>query len=103
MGVTQQTINTWISDIRVRQKASRDTIIIRLSRLGWTHDEIVKVVGMSRGRITQIINNTNFGKINNLLSQGHDMEYIARHYNMDQPENQSISFPDSRPPEFLQV
>ena len=58
---------------------------------------------MTQGRIAQIVNNTNFGKINNLLSHGHDVEYIARHYNMDQPENQSISFPDSRPPEFLQV
>jgi len=40
---------------------------------------------MSRGRITQIVNNANFGEINNLLSQGRDMEYIARHYNMDLP------------------
>jgi len=40
---------------------------------------------MSRGRVTQIVNNANFGKINNLLSQGHDMDYIARHYNMDLP------------------
>ena len=103
MGVTQQTINTWISDIRVRQKASRDTIIIRLSRLGWTQEQIAEVVGVSRNRASEIVGNTNFGKINNLLSHGHDMEYIARHYNMDQPENQSISFPDSRPPEFLQV
>ena len=41
------------------------------------------LVGMSRGRITQIINNTNFGKINNLLSQGRDMSYIAGHYQVD--------------------
>ena len=38
---------------------------------------------MSRGRITQIVNNTNFGEINNLLSQGRDMNYIAGHYQMD--------------------
>ena len=31
---------------------------------------------MSRGRVTQIINNTNFGEINNLLTQGRDMDYI---------------------------
>ena len=85
LGVTQQTVHIWISDIRARQKASRDTIIIRLSRLGWTQDEIGKMVGMTRGRITQIVNITNFGKINNLLSLGHDMNYIARHYNMDLP------------------
>jgi hypothetical protein len=30
-----------------------------------------------------IVNNTNFSEINNLLSHGHDMDYIARHYHMD--------------------
>jgi hypothetical protein len=33
--------------------------------------------------VAQIINNTIFGKINNLLAQGRDMEYIAGHYNME--------------------
>ena len=47
LGVIRQTVNTWISDIRARQRADRDVIIIRLSRLGWTQDEIGKVVGMS--------------------------------------------------------
>ena len=32
LGVTHQTVNIWISDIRARQKASRDTVILRLSR-----------------------------------------------------------------------
>jgi len=36
----------------------------------------VEVVGISQGRVAQIINNTNFGKINNLLTQGRDMDYI---------------------------
>ncbi|MEA3417290.1 MAG: MerR family transcriptional regulator, partial [Thermodesulfobacteriota bacterium] len=83
LGVIRQTVNTWISDIRARQRADRDIIIIRLSRLGWTQDEIGKMVGMTRGRITQIVNNANFGEINNLLAQGRNMEYIARHFNMD--------------------
>ncbi len=34
-------------------------------------------------RVSEIIGNTNFGNIDNLLSQGHDMKYIARHYNID--------------------
>ena len=38
---------------------------------------------MSRGRISEIIGNTNFGKIDNLLSQGRDMSYIAGHYQVD--------------------
>ena len=85
LGVTQQTVNTWISDIRARQKASRNTVILRLSRLGWRQEKISEAVGLSRNRVSEIIGNTIFGNIDNLLSQGHDMDYIARHYNMDLP------------------
>jgi len=35
LGVSQQTVNAWITDIRARQKTNRDSIIIRLSRLEW--------------------------------------------------------------------
>jgi len=83
LGVTRQTVNTWISDIRARQKASRNTVILRLSRLGWPQEKISETVGIKQQRISQITNNANFGNIGNLLSQGRDMEYIARHYNMD--------------------
>ena len=83
LGVIQQTVNAWISDIRARQRAGREIIIIRLNRLGWTQEQIAEVVGISQGRVAQIINNTNFGEINNLLTQGREMDYIARHYNMD--------------------
>jgi len=38
---------------------------------------------MTQGRVAQIINNANFCEINNLLFQGHDMKYIARHFHMD--------------------
>ncbi len=83
LGITRQAVNTWISDIRARQKAGRNIIIMRLSRLGWTHEQISGITGLTHGRITQIVNNANFCEINNLLSQGRDMEYIARHYHMD--------------------
>ena len=83
LGVIQQTVNTWISDIRARQKASRNTTIIRLSRLGWSQEKIAEAVGLSRNRASEIVGNTNFSEIDTLLSQGHDMDYIARHYNMD--------------------
>ncbi len=55
-------------------------VITRLSRLDWAQELIAHVVGTSQGRVAQIINNTNFGKINNLLSRGRDMSYIAGHY-----------------------
>jgi len=83
LGVIRQTVNTWISDIRARQRANRDIIIIRLSRLGWTQEKISEAVEMSQGRVAQIINNANFGEINNLLCHGRDMDYIATHYHMD--------------------
>jgi len=60
LGVIQQTINSWISNIRARHRASKK-------------------------RASEISGNTNFGNIDNLLCQGRDMEYIARHYKMDLP------------------
>jgi len=83
LGVIQQTVNTWISDIRARQKAGRNTVVLRLSRLGWPQEKISEIVGINQQRISQITNNTNFSEIGNLLSQGHDMDYIARHCHMD--------------------
>jgi len=68
-----------------RRKASRNSTITRLSCLGWSQEKIAEVVGLSRNRASEIVSNTNFGEINNLLSQGHDMEYVARHYYMDLP------------------
>ena len=91
LGVIQQTVNSWISDSRARQRANRNIIIIRLNRLacppsfwrGWSQEKISEAVGLSQNRVSEIIGNTNFGNIDNLLSQGHDMDYIAKHYHMD--------------------
>jgi hypothetical protein len=41
---SQQTINTWITDIRARQKINRNNTIIRLSRLGWTQEKQDKAI-----------------------------------------------------------
>ena len=91
LGVIQQTINSWISDIRARQRANRN-IIIRSKRLAcppsfwracppffrrsWTQEQIAEVVGLSQNRISEIVGNANFGNIDTLLSQGHDMDYM---------------------------
>jgi len=50
---------------------------------GWTQEQIGAVVGISQSTVTQIINNTSFGKINILLTQGRERDCIARHYHMD--------------------
>jgi len=60
----------------------RNIVIIRLTRLGWPQVKIAQVVGTTQAKIAQIINNTNFGKIYNLPSQGRDMDYIAKHYHL---------------------
>jgi len=81
-GVAQPTINSWISDIRARQKATRDSKIYRLSLLGWTQDEIAEAMGMTQPRVLQIINNIRYDNIYNLV-ETHDTEYAADYYKID--------------------
>jgi len=38
---------------------------------------------LSQNRISEIIGNTSFSNIDNLLTQGQNMEYITAHYQMD--------------------
>ena len=54
-----------------------------LESLGWTQEKIAGLVEMTRQRVQQIANNTNFGKICNLLAEGRDMTYVADHYHLD--------------------
>lgn len=83
--VSRQTINNWISDIRTRQKGSRDGLIIRLSKLGWTQEEIAEKVGITQQRVQQITNNANFGKICNDYNDGKSISEIAEYYGLDIP------------------
>ena len=93
LGVIQQRVNTWISDIRALQRAGRDIIIIRLKRLacppsfwrGRTQEQIAEVVGKDRSVISRIVQNTKFGEMHNFLEQGKDMAWIADHYHIDIP------------------
>ena len=80
---THQTVNLWISDIRARQRTNRNSMIIRLYRLGWTQGKIAKIAGLSRNRASEIVGNANICNIDTLLDHGRDMEYIAGHYHMD--------------------
>ena len=41
------------------------------------------MVGLDRSVISKNVQNTKISDMHTLLAQGHDMEYIARHYNMD--------------------
>ena len=55
LGVAQQTVNAWITDIRARQKTNRDSMIVRLSRLGWTQEKIAKTTQMTQGRASRLL------------------------------------------------
>ena len=108
LGVPRKSINNWTKDIRARQRAGRDSKIIRLSRLGWTQQEIADVVGISRPRVSGIVSFGQLAKTDNgsqpelqleestqsdsiptpegvrgLIDQSRDMAYIADYYRMD--------------------
>ena len=50
-----------------------------------TQEKIAKVVGLDRSAVSRIVQNTKISEMHNLLCQGRDMDYIARHYHMDRP------------------
>lgn len=83
LGVARQRVNEWITHIRARQKAGRNSKIVRLDRLGWIQQEIADSISLSQNRVSEIIGNTEFGKIDILLSEGRTMDYIADHFSMD--------------------
>lgn len=85
LGISQQRVNEWTSDIRTRQRASRESVIIRLARLGWTQAEIAGLVGLDRSVVSRIVQITEIGNLHNLLAQGRDMTYIADLHSMDLP------------------
>ena len=97
-GVTQATVNGWISDIRARQKASRNNLIYRLSLLGWKQDEIAEKTELTQPRIKQIINNISTYKIYNSLSEwiekGKTIEQAAEKLEIDQTVAWTIHLKD---------
>jgi hypothetical protein len=62
-----------------------------LTPILWPQEKISETVGINQQRIPQITNNANFGNIGNLLSQGHDMDYIAKHYNIARSLKKALS------------
>ena len=49
----------------------------------WPQEKTSEKVGINQQRIFLIINIASYGNIDNLLSQGHTMEVITAHYQMD--------------------
>lgn len=66
----QNTISEYVSDIVRARLASEKSLTMRLVRLGWTQEEIAKVVGKARSRIAQIVNYIDSDIINNFEKAG---------------------------------
>ena len=83
LGVTQQTINNWIKDIRAKQRAGRNNIIWRLRLLGFSGDVISDILDnqVSKSQVYEISDNTNFSKIgqsiNEYIEKGDSIEELA--------------------------
>lgn len=84
MGIKQHTVTDWVKDLRAAQTAERDMLILRLSLLGWTQEEIGEVAGITRQAIGQLLQeNAESGKtaftstILSLSSAGHDIATIC--------------------------
>ena len=94
-GVTRRSINNWIGAIRARQKGSRDNLILRLSFLGWTQQEIADTVGLTKARINQMLNSGNFAEIKHSIKSGKSISEVAEYNGLDIPVTWSIVLKDS--------
>ena len=85
LGVSVATVSKWVSDIKLRQKAERETKIYRLSLLGWTQGEIGEAVGRNQQRVSQILLEfSNLKKlVKSLLDKGESIDKIAEKLGLD--------------------
>jgi DNA modification methylase len=67
LGVSQRTVYNWVSDILNKAKIGREIKAWRLSRLGWTGDEIGEKLGISRKSADDFGKNCNIANIAKLL------------------------------------
>lgn len=93
LGVPRTTINDWVKDIRARQNASQEATIFRLTSLGWTQKAVASIVGDTQGRISQIINSADFGKIN--INSDKSVEEQAEYNQYDLPTAYAMAYQDA--------
>ena len=79
----KSTISPYVSDILQQRMATVKSIVIRLSALGWTQKRIGEVVGMTHGRVAQIVNKFGPEQINNFYEDGKTPEQISEAMDVD--------------------
>lgn len=87
-GVTPQTVSGWVSDVRSRIYASRDSMIYKLSLLARTQHEIAEQFELDQSRIAQIISDLRQLKmliLSDYNERRKSIEEICRYYHVDEP------------------
>lgn len=101
--VPRQTINDWIGDVRSEQRESRDSLIYKLNMLGWTQEAIAEEVGIKRSRVSQIVNNADFGKINTEYESNKSVSEIADYHNISVPTTWGLILRDEEDEQKLRT
>ncbi len=85
LGVNRRTVNDWVKPIRLRQNAKEQVGIYRLNALGWTQEEIGKVVGLAQRTISERL--ADLAKLPKLLKshldRGESVSDIAEQLKID--------------------
>jgi DNA modification methylase len=87
-GVTPKTVSIWVSDIRAKFYASRDSMIYKLNLLGRTQHEIAKQYTLDQSRVAQIISELTQVKtliIPDFYEKRKSIEQICEFYRIDEP------------------
>jgi len=77
LGISKSTVYRWVSHLVERDRLSRANKAWRLSKLGWTQQEIGDSLEVTQGLIAQDIKNSHLGKINNDLGEGWNEKGLA--------------------------
>jgi hypothetical protein len=77
LGVSKSTVYRWVSHIIDRERDSRASKAWRLSKLGWTQEEIGDLLGVDRSLISGDVKNSHLGKIHETLGEHWNEKGIA--------------------------
>jgi len=84
-GVSQNYMSELIGAEVRRRKATRDALAYRLFLLGWTQEEIGRVIGVGQSAAAKIMKNLDSELFHNEYRSGLSPEQIAEQHNLDEP------------------